>query len=207
MSATETGRVRQIQDRNAPSYDRRISFFERVLFGDGRQWVCSRADGRVLELAVGTARNLSYYGENVRVTGIELSPEMLALARRRAEELGSNADLRLGDAQELEFADESFDTVVITLGLCTIPDDRQAVREAHRVLRPGGRLLLLEHVRSPSLPVRSVQRLIDPLMVRFEADHVLRDPLDYLEAEGFTIERSERSRWGIVERVVARKPG
>jgi ubiquinone/menaquinone biosynthesis C-methylase UbiE len=97
--------------------------------------------------------------------------------------------------------------VVITLGLCTIPDDRQAVREAHRVLRPGGRLLLLEHVRSPSLPVRSVQRLIDPLMVRFEADHVLRDPLDYLEAEGFTIERSERSRWGIVERVVARKPG
>jgi ubiquinone/menaquinone biosynthesis C-methylase UbiE len=207
LSATETGRVRRIQDRNAPSYDRRISFFERVLFGDGRQWVCSRADGHVLELAVGTARNLSFYGENVRVTGIELSPEMLALARRRADELGSNADLRLGDAQELAFADESFDTVVITLGLCTIPDDRQAVREAHRVLRPGGRLLLLEHVRSPSLPVRSVQRLIDPLMVRFEADHVLRDPLDYLEAEGFTIERSERSRWGIVERVVARKPG
>lgn len=206
MTATETGRVRQIQDRIAPTYDRRISFFERVLFGEGRQWVCSRADGRVLELAVGTARNLSFYGENVRLTGIELSPEMLALARRRADELGSDADLRLGDAQELEFAEESFDTVVITLGLCTIPDDRQAVREAHRVLRPGGRLLLLEHVRSPSLPVRSVQRVIDPLMVRFEADHVLRDPLDYLEAEGFTVECSERSRWGIVERVVARKP-
>ncbi len=206
MTATETGRVRQIQDRIAPTYDRRISFFERVLFGEGRQWVCSRADGRVLELAVGTGRNLSFYGEDVRVTGIELSPEMLALARRRADELGSDADLRLGDAQELEFAEESFDTVVITLGLCTIPDDRQAVREAHRVLRPGGRLLLLEHVRSPSLPVRSVQRVIDPLMVRFEADHVLRDPLDYLEAEGFTVECSERSRWGIVERVVARKP-
>jgi hypothetical protein len=75
------------------------------------------------------------------------------------------------------------------------------------VLRPGGRLLLLEHVRSPLLPVRFGQRLLDPLAVRFEADHLLRDPLDYLEAEGFNVECAERSKWGIVERVVARKPG
>ncbi|HZA90502.1 MAG TPA: methyltransferase domain-containing protein [Solirubrobacterales bacterium] len=205
-TASETERVRRIQDKEAPRYDRQISVFERILFGGGREWVCSQAEGEVLELAAGTARNLPYYPDEVRVTGVELSPEMLAIGRRRAEELGRDADLRVGDVQELDFPDASFDTVVCTLGLCTIPDDRKAVAEARRVLRPGGRLLLMEHVRSPSRPVRAIQRLLDPLMVRFEGDHLLRDPLDYLSAEGFEIEEVERSKWGIVERVAARRP-
>jgi ubiquinone/menaquinone biosynthesis C-methylase UbiE len=203
----ETERVRRIQDKEAPRYDRQISFFERILFGDGRRWVCSQAEGDVLELAIGTARNLRFYPNDVRVTGVELSPEMLAIASRRAEDLGREANLRLGDVQALEFPDESFDTVVCTLGLCTIPDDRKAAIEAHRVLRSGGRFLLMEHVRSPSFPVRAVERMLDPLSVRFQGDHLLRDPLDYLASAGFDVERAERSKWGIVERVAARKPG
>ena len=74
------------------------------------------------------------------------------------------------------------------------------------MLRPGGRLLLIEHVRSPARAVRAVQRVLEPLAVRFEADHLLRDPLDHLEVEGFAVERVERSKLGIVERVAARKP-
>jgi ubiquinone/menaquinone biosynthesis C-methylase UbiE len=201
----ETERVRRIQDKEAPRYDRQISFFERILFGGGREWVCSRAEGEVLELAAGTARNLPFYPQGIKLTAVELSPEMLAIGRERAEQLSHDADLREGDVQDLEFPDESFDTVVCTLGLCTIPDPQRAIAEAHRVLRPGGRLLLLEHVRSPSTPVRAVQRLLDPLAVRFEGDHLTREPLEYLEVEGFGVERLERSKWGIVERVLARK--
>src|SRR5712691_11637081 len=104
----ETARVRAVQDKQAPKYDRQISFFERILFGNGRTWVCSQARDKVLELACGTARNLPYYGDHVDLTGIELSPEMLAIGRRRAEELGHQADLRVGDAQALEFEDGSF---------------------------------------------------------------------------------------------------
>lgn len=204
-TATETDRVRRIQDKGAPRYDRQISFFERVLFGDGREWVCSQAHGDVLEIAAGTARNLPHYPADVRITAVELSPEMLAIGQKRAEELRRAADLRVGDAQKLDLADESFDTVVCTLGLCTIPDPRAAVAEARRVLRPGGRYLGLEHVRSPSAPVRLVERLLEPLFLRFEADHLTREPLDYLRAEGFDIERVERSKLGIVERVAARK--
>ena len=74
------------------------------------------------------------------------------------------------------------------------------------MLRPGGKLILLEHVRSPLVPVRTVQRLIEPLAIRFEADHLTREPLDYLAHEGFQVQSSERSRIGIVERVIARKP-
>jgi ubiquinone/menaquinone biosynthesis C-methylase UbiE len=204
-NAAETERVRRSQDRNAPRYDRQISLFERILFAGGREWVCEQAHGRVLELAVGTARNLEHYPSDVTLTGVELSQEMLEIGRRRATELAREVDLRLGDAQALEFPDDSFDTVVCTLGLCTIPDPRRAVAEAWRVLRPGGQVLLLEHVRSPLHAVRGIQRLLEPLSVRFAADHLTREPADYLRAEGFEIERLERSKWGLVERVSGRK--
>src|SRR4051812_10653321 len=136
---SETDRVREIFDRDAPRHDRTMGFFERLLFRDARSWVCSQAEGRTLELAVGTGLNLPYYPSGVKLTGIELSPAMLERAQARAKELGRDADLLLGDATALDFADASFDTVVCTFGLCTIPDDAAAVAEARRVLRPGGR--------------------------------------------------------------------
>ena len=201
-----TESVRSHYDRTASRYDRQIKLAERILFGDGRQWVSSQAVGDVLEIAVGTGRNLRYYQGNVRLTGIELSPAMLGLARQEAAALGRNVDLQQGDAQALDFPDERFDTVVCTRSRFPIPQDRAARREAHPGLRPRGRFVLLEHVRSPSRPVRAGQRLLEPLFLRFEHDHLTRDPLDYLEGAGFEIEGVTRMKWGIVERVVARKP-
>jgi ubiquinone/menaquinone biosynthesis C-methylase UbiE/predicted ester cyclase len=203
---SETERVQRIFDKQAPKYDKSMARFERLLFSGNREWVCSRAEGEVLELAAGTARNLPFYPEGVRVTGVELSPEMAALARERAEDLGRQIDVRVGDAEALDFPDESFDTVVCTYGFCTIPDDAAAVREARRVLRPGGRILLAEHVRSPNLLVRTVQHILDPLAHRFGGDHLLREPLDHLAAADFEVEEVRRSKAGWVELSAARKP-
>jgi ubiquinone/menaquinone biosynthesis C-methylase UbiE len=202
----ETERIREIFEREAGGYDRQIGFFERVLFAGGREWVCSQAHREVLEIAVGTGRNLALYPSDVELTGIELSEAMLEIARRRQAEVGRQADLRVGDAQQLDFPDERFDSVVCTLGLCTIPNDAAAVSEAHRVLRPGGRFLLLEHVRSPRRTIRAGQHILDPLLVRLQGDHITREPLGHLRAQGFVIERLERSKLGIVERIAARKP-
>uniref|UniRef100_A0A7C2W5W2 Class I SAM-dependent methyltransferase n=2 Tax=Thermorudis TaxID=1649508 RepID=A0A7C2W5W2_9BACT len=204
--AEETERVRRFYDQLASRYDRWVRLAEWALLEDGRRWAAAQARGETLEIGIGTGRNLPYYPAEVRLTGIDVSPAMLELARERARQLNRPVELRAGDAQALDFPAASFDTVVSTLSLCTIPDPAQAVREAARVLRPGGRLILLEHVRSPLLPVRVIQRLLEPITVRLEHDHLLREPLEYVEAAGLVVEQLERSRLGLVERLVARKP-
>jgi ubiquinone/menaquinone biosynthesis C-methylase UbiE len=204
----QTSRVRAIYQRLAPRYDRNVRWCERLLgLERERRWIASFAEGDVLEIGIGTGRNLAYYPpKGVEVTGIDLSSAMLAVARRRADELGRKVVLRNVDAERLEFPDEHFETIVITLVLCTIPNDGQAVAEAKRVLRPGGRLLLLEHVRSPHRIVRGGQRLLAPLFFRFHGDHLLREPLEGVRAEGFEVEKIHRSRCGIIEKLVAKKP-
>ena len=202
----DTARARRYWSRHAPRYDTSISVFERLALEDGRLWACSHARGEVLEIAAGTGRNLAHYPRDLRLTATELSPEMLDIARRRAREIGSGAELRLADAQALEFPDERFDTVICTLGLCSIPDHVRAVREAARVLRPGGRLVLLEHVRSPNPRVRAVQRAFNKLSLRLCCDDLVREPLDPVRAAGMRVEHLERSKLGIVERLVAAKP-
>lgn len=202
--ARATGRLRRFYDRHAADYDRWMAVYDRLL-GDGRRRLCAAAAGRTLELAIGTGLNLPGYPRAVRLTGLDLSAAMLAVAARRARALGRPVALVRGDAQALPFPAGRFDTVVATLLLSTVPDDRRAAAEVWRVLRPGGRLLLLDHVRSPVGPVRWAERLLDPLVARLTGVHLRRDPLDYLGATGFALERCARTRWGIVQAVVARK--
>ena len=194
-------------DKQAARYDRAMNFWDRHLFGDCRPWACSRAAGDVLEVAVGTGRNLSFYPDGARLTGVDWSPAMLGIARQRAAALGRDADLRQGDAQALDFPDESFDTVLCALGLCAIPDDRRAVTEMARVLRPGGRLLLVDHVAASASALRGVQWLYERITIPLAGEHFRRRPVAYLAELGLEIEESERFTLGIVERVCARKPG
>jgi ubiquinone/menaquinone biosynthesis C-methylase UbiE len=199
-------RLRRYWDRHARTYDQQMAFWERRLFGDGRQWVCGQASGEVLEVAIGTGRNLPYYPQGIRLTGVDFSPAMLQLARRQADRLGRTVDLRLGDAQALELPDASVDTVVCTFSLCAIPDERRAIAEMRRVLRPGGRLLLLDHVAGTSRWVRAIQWLLEQVTRPLGEEHLLRRPLLQAQAEGFQIERAERFKLGIVERLAARTP-
>jgi ubiquinone/menaquinone biosynthesis C-methylase UbiE len=202
----ETERVREIFDASAAEYDKAIAFSEKLFFGDGRAWACSQARGQVLEIAIGTGRNLPFYPANVEITGIEISPAMLKIASQRAQSLGRQVELVGGDAQALPFPDQHFDTVVCTISLCSIPDERQAIAEVWRVLRPGGCFIALEHVRSPNPIIRGLERLLEPLAVRTQADHLLREPVEAVQAAGFSIEYLKRLKLGIVERLTARKP-
>ncbi|MFR9800847.1 class I SAM-dependent methyltransferase [Pseudonocardia sp. RS010] len=180
---------------------------DRLLFGDSRAWVCGQAAGAVLEVAVGTGLNLPHYPPDVRLTGLDLSPAMVRAARERAARMNREAELRVGDAEDLDLPDASVDTVVCTFALCGIPDHRRSIDEMVRVLRPGGRLLLADHVASSVPPLRLVQRMTEWVSVPVGGEHFRRRPVDHVLAAGLEVERRERFALGIVERLVARKPG
>lgn len=206
MSRYGDDRLRRQWDRYAPRYDRDIGWFERLQFGGGREWVCAQAAGDVLEVAVGTGLNLAHYPEQARVTGIDFSPAMLERARRRASDLRRDVALSEADARALPFPDASFDTVVCTLGLCGFPDERAAIGEMHRVLRPGGRLLLLDHIGSHHRLIWLGQRLLERLTVRLLGDYQTRQPRPLVEEAGFVVEHAQRLKAGTVQRLAARKP-
>jgi ubiquinone/menaquinone biosynthesis C-methylase UbiE len=204
---TPAERQKGVWDKTAPGYDRQIAFFEKIWFTGGRGWLAERARGRVLEVAIGTGRNLPGYPADMAITGIELSPAMLAIARERAESLGREADLREGDAEHLPFDDASFDTVVCALSLCTIPSPVAAVGEMWRVLIPGGRLLLFDHIGSSWPPVYAAQWLMERVTIRTAGEHFTRRQLPVVKAAGFQIVETERLKAGTIERIHGVKPG
>ena len=204
--AAQNLRQRRQYAKEAPKYDRGSDLCERWLLGtEHRRWACSRAGGSTLEVAIGTGLNLGEYPADVRLTGIDLTPEMLAVARGRAAELDRPIELCEGDAQALPFADRTFDTVVSTYAMCSVPDLPLTIWEMRRVLAPGGRLILVDHVRSSVAPIYWVQRLIDMAPWR-ESDELTRRPIEQVVAAGFTIEESDRLRAGVIERLVALAP-
>jgi ubiquinone/menaquinone biosynthesis C-methylase UbiE len=205
VDANATALVRGYYDRVASQYDSWMHGFERAMLGHGRSRLCSRARGRTLEIAVGTGANLKHYPPDATVTAVDLSAAMLAIARDRVRRRNLDVDLSLGDAQALAFRDGQFDTVTSTLLLSTVPDPLRVAREMRRVLRPGGRVLVLDFARSPIVPVRWLEQALAPLTRRSRFS-LTRDPLDSLVAAGFTVEHVDRFRWGVIEEVVARKP-
>ena len=160
VTTTRTERWHRYWDKHSRTYDKQMGFFDRHVFGGSRDWACAQASGDVLEVAVGTGLNLDAYPDDITLTGLDLSDPMLDIARTRAARLGRDVTLLQGDAYTLPFPDASFDTVVCTFGLCAIPDAQTALAEMTRVLRPRGRLILVDHIESSSRVARAVQRTL-----------------------------------------------
>jgi ubiquinone/menaquinone biosynthesis C-methylase UbiE len=201
----ETDRIRRLYDERAETYDRSLGLMERVALGPFRREFGALLEGETLEVAIGSGLNLPSYSPRVtRATGVDLSSEMLRKARERAEALGLPIDLRQADAEALPFADASFDTVAISLALCTIPDPEKALRELSRVCRPTGRIVLLEHVRSTAGPLALAQRALSPLNERSIGCHLARETVDLARALGFTIDEERRRLFGAVRLVTMR---
>ena len=200
-------RLRAVYDRLAPTYDRSVGLAERVLLGDLRRAFGAELRGETLEVAIGSGLNLPHYSPAVtRAVGVDLSRGMLTRAARRAGELGCAVSLVQADAERLPFPDESFDTVAISLALCTVPRPATALRELGRVCRRDGRVVLLEHVRSPVAPVYGIERLLSPLQERSIGCHLTRETVKVAQEVGFTLGSEQRRLFGVIRLVVAKPP-
>jgi ubiquinone/menaquinone biosynthesis C-methylase UbiE len=181
---------------NGSFYDLHASPVEKLLgMTRLRRELLSYARGKTLEVSTGTGRNFPLYPEGIEITAMEPDAGMRSSAELRASR---RAGVTLGDAEAeaLPFPDQSFDTVVATLALCSMDDPEAAIREAYRVLRPEGRLLLLEHIRMDSKVVGKIQDLFDPAWRKVTGGcHLNRRPADWIGRSAFRIEKHE-SLWG-----------
>jgi ubiquinone/menaquinone biosynthesis C-methylase UbiE len=186
-------------------YDPFLAWGERAGMRDLRRRVLAAAHGRVLEIGAGTGLNLPLYPDGVTsLTLAEPDPAMAAKLRGGRAAQGRGAEVVQAPAEDLPFADSSFDTVVSTLVLCTVDDQPAALAEIRRVLEPGGTLLFLEHVRADGGALERWQdRLHGPWHAFGYGCHCNRDTEAGIAVAGFTIDRLEHERWRRMPRIVA----
>jgi ubiquinone/menaquinone biosynthesis C-methylase UbiE len=168
-----------------------------------RRRLLRRASGRVLEVAVGTGKNLRYYSPGCRITAVDVSIEMLKVARQRAASLSVDISFLLADAEALPFADQSFDTVVSSLSTCTFPNPVAVLHEMARVCKPAGRILLLEHGRSDREWLGRWQDRRDDRHAKQLGCHWNRETLELVRQAGLKVQNSRRVFFGVFHQIEA----
>lgn len=174
-------------ERVAPIYDLYSGPMEWMGGARRRRRLLGRASGKILEVGVGTGLNLEHYPDGAHVTGIDISPRMLARARRRVEGTPTDVTLDVADVEDLPYDDDRFDTATSTCVFCSVADPVQGLRELARVTRPDGRVLLLEHVRPRNRVLGKLADLISPLTRRLFGPEVNRRTEHNVEAAGLEI--------------------
>lgn len=183
MAAVDSAKVRQRYDRLAPYFDGLEGFLEGLLFRQLRKKLWAQASGaHILEVGVGTGKNFPFYPDDARITGIDFSPNMLAMAQRKQQRKEIAVDLNLMDVQSLDYADNSFDTVVASFVFCSVPKPRKGLKELYRVCKPGGQVLLLEHVLSSNKFMAALMNLLNPLVVSTLGANINRQTLKSVQA-------------------------
>ncbi|PKR76647.1 SAM-dependent methyltransferase [Halalkalibacillus sediminis] len=167
-----------------------------------RKELLKHAKGKVLEVGVGTGTNLKYYPSNVEVTGIDFSPKMLQKAREKADDLAISVELIEMDAQQMDFPDNSFDTVVSTCVFCSVPDPVQGLKEIRRVTKPSGNIIMLEHMRSENEVVGKAMDLLNPIGLHIVGANINRKTMENIDKSGMKVENENRLMSTIMKELI-----
>ena len=193
-------------DRIAWIYDLMESPMEWMSVSDWRRELIGTVSGKVLEVGVGTGKNLPYYPPETELTGVDISPKMLKRAQGKAEALGMKAEFSVMDIEQMTFPDESFDYVVSTFVFCSVPDPLRGLREVRRVLRKQGTALFLEHVRSENRILGYIMDLLNPVVRSLIGPNINRRTVENVKKSGLEIISVEdMGSSTIMKKIVARR--
>jgi ubiquinone/menaquinone biosynthesis C-methylase UbiE len=200
---TEIARKRY--NRIAPVYDFMEGLVERSRYSEWRELLWSKVEGnRILEVGVGTGKNFPYYPANTEVTAIDFSEKMLSRAAEKAKKESIALDLQQMDAQNLSFEDDTFYTVVATFVFCSVPNPTKGLKEIGRVCKPGGKVLLLEHVLSANRILAWLMNLVNPLVVGTMGPNINRRTVENVVNSDLKVERVTDLAAGIFKLIEAR---
>ncbi|TDT63645.1 class I SAM-dependent methyltransferase [Fonticella tunisiensis] len=202
MDSTE--KIRKRYDRAARFYDLLESPMEIMSLKKWRIKVMRQLEGRVLEVGVGTGKNIPYYPDNLDITAIDFSTNMLSKAREKAVRYGKKVKRLQMDAQNMDFPDDSFDSVFTTCVFCSVPDPIKGLKEIRRVCKPDGKIIMIEHVRSEKAALGLLMDLLNPLVVNVYGANINRRTVENIQKAGFTSIEVRNLSSDIVKEIIIR---
>jgi demethylmenaquinone methyltransferase/2-methoxy-6-polyprenyl-1,4-benzoquinol methylase len=192
-------------DRFSRVYDLMETPMELMRYGKWRKEVFSGLEGRVLEVGVGTGKNIPYYPDDCEIVGIDISSKMLSHAKKRAAGK-KNVSLLVMDAEHMGFVDDCFDYVITTFVLCSIPDPVSALTEMKRVCKPEGMVINLEHMRSSNRAIAFVEDLLNPITASITGVNINRETVENIRKAGLGIIEERKLAMKDVFRLIRSKP-
>jgi len=192
--------------RIAKVYDLLESPIERLLFQKLRKEAISNSYGTILEVGVGTGKNLPYYRKNVELTAVDFSIGMLNIAKNKQKETGQKGlELYEMDVQNLKFKDDTFDTVISTFVFCTVPDPIAGLKEVRRVLKPKGKAIFLGHMKSRNPFINIILSIMNLFSMNLLGTSMLRETQHNIELSGMTVLSAENKVFDVIRLIIATK--
>ncbi len=202
----DSATIKKRYDRIAPYFDAMEAVMEGLFFKNWRKKLWSNVEGHhILEVGVGTGKNFEFYPTEARLTAIDFSEKMLKQALQTKNRKSVAVDLDLMDVQSLAYADNSFDTVIGSFVFCSVPLPIKGLKELYRVCRPGGQVLLLEHVISSNSFVAKLMNGINPIVLALVGANINRNTIKNVKACGFASVRIDDRSGHIIKLIEARK--
>ncbi|MDK2919240.1 MAG: hypothetical protein PWQ37_1973 [Candidatus Petromonas sp.] len=197
----QSNKIKKRYDRVSYVYDSFEKTMESMIKTTWRVDLMKELKGKVLEVGVGTGKNIQYYPHDLEVVAIDFSPKMLSKAKEKAKKLNKKVDLRLMDAQQMDFPDNSFDSVFTTCVFCSVPDPVKGLHEIKRVCKKDGKIILIEHVRSEQKVLGLLMDLFNPLVVNTFGANINRKTVENVKKAGFTNIKVENLWRDIVKKI------
>ena len=197
-----TEKIIKRYDRVSRFYDIFEQPMEIMALKRWRREVTQDLNGRVLEVGVGTGKNIPYYPDDIDIIAIDFSDKMLSKAKERVKKLNTKVELIQMDVQDMDFPDNAFDMVFTTCVFCSVPDPVKGLQEIKRVCKPGGKIILIEHVRSEIKVMGLVMDLFNPLTVNLYGANINRRTVDNIKKAGFNRIEVTNLTGDIVKKIV-----